>query len=216
MQDNGDDMNLPHTRLHLLAKASTIRTLTYDHTVWVHHTFTYSSPSTSLAALDIEFPIQKDRPRNYFPALLFSPSTLPVLWAISAPFFAITSLCSSRNIVKLDIPDEAVLTSRYKAFVEVHSDLLMVQEFSLFIGDWDDELMLAIIAHFPNYTSGMQGEGQARWDIIIGMGSCTLYALPHFVSIHIFCITLPPPSQNFLETNNLTTLHGKELKGPPA
>jgi len=101
--------------------------------------------------------------QNYFPALLFSPSALPVLWAISAPFFAITSLCSSHNIVKLDIPDEAVLTSHYKAFVEVHSDLSMVQEFSLFIGDWDNELMLAIIAHFPNYTSGMQGEGQARW-----------------------------------------------------
>ncbi|KAG2357652.1 hypothetical protein BDR07DRAFT_1612388 [Suillus spraguei] len=200
-RSDDDDMHLPRTRLRLLAKASTLRTLTYDHTIWVHRAFTSSSPSPPLTSLDVKFPIQKDRPRvphgfipfletlpslrtlilrNHVPALLLSPSALPALCAISAPFSAITSLCSGRSIAKLDIRDEAVLAPLYKAFAEVHSDLSMVQELSLL------------------YARGGPSE-----DTIIGMGSRTLYALPHLVSVHIFCIPLPPPPQNFLETNNL-------------
>ncbi|KAG1831907.1 hypothetical protein DFJ58DRAFT_823704 [Suillus subalutaceus] len=225
-RSDDDDMNLPRTRLRLLAKASTLRTLTYDHTVWVHRAFTSSSPSPPLTALDVKFPVQKDRPRvplgfipfletlsslrtlilrNHVPALSLSSSALPALCAISAPFSTITSLCSGRSIVKLDIRDEAVLTPLYKAFAEVHSDLSMVQELSLFVGDWDDELMLAIVAHFPNLTKLQvrYARGGPSEDTIIGMGSRTLYTLPHLVSVHIFCIPLPPPPQNFLETNNL-------------
>lgn len=69
--------------------------------------------------------------------------------AISTLFSAITSLSSGRCIVKLDTRDEAALTPLYKAFAAVHSDLLMMQELSLFVGDWDDELMLVIVTHFP-------------------------------------------------------------------
>ncbi|KAG1802524.1 uncharacterized protein BJ212DRAFT_1487324 [Suillus subaureus] len=225
-RSDDDDMNLPRTHLRLLAKASTLRTLTYDHTVWVHRIFTSSSPSPPLTALDVKFPVQKDRPRvpmgfipfletlpslqtlilrNHVPALSLSSSALPALCAISAPFSAITSLCSGRSIVKLDIRDEAVLTPLYKAFAEVHSDLSTVQELSLFVGDWDDELMLAIVVHFPNLTKLQirYARGGPSEDTIIGMGSRTLYALPHLVSVHIFCIPLPPLPQNFLETNNL-------------
>ncbi|KAG1774683.1 hypothetical protein EV702DRAFT_1269776 [Suillus placidus] len=206
-RSDDDDMNLPRTRLRLLAKASTLRTLTYDHTVWVHRASTSSSPSPPLTALDVKFPVQKDRPRvpqgfisfletlpsfrtlilrNHVPALSLSSNALPALHAISGPFSAITSLFFGRSIVKLDIRDEAVLTPLYKAFAEVHSHLSSVQELSLFVGDWDDELM-----------------GGPSEDTIIGMGSRTLYALPHLVSVHIFCIPLPPSPQNFLETNNL-------------
>ncbi|KAG1842679.1 hypothetical protein C8R48DRAFT_837897 [Suillus tomentosus] len=225
-RSDDDDLNLPRTRLRLLAKASTLRTLTYDHTIWVHRAFTSSSPSPPLTALDVKFPVQKDRPRvplgfipfletlpslrtlilrNHVPALSLSPSALPALCAISAPFSAITSLTSGRSIVKLDIRDEAALTPLYKAFAAVHSDLSMVQELSLFVGDWDDELMLAIVAHFPNLTKLQirYVRGGPSEDTIIGMGSRTLYALPHLVSVHIFCIPLPLPPQNFLETNNL-------------
>ncbi|KAG1799214.1 uncharacterized protein HD556DRAFT_1231355 [Suillus plorans] len=225
-RSDDDDLNLPRTRLRLLAKASTLRTLTYDHTIWVHRAFTSSSPSPPLTALDVKFPVQKDRPRvplgfipfletlpslrtlilrNHVPALSLSPSALPALCAISAPFAAITSLSSGRSIVKLDIRDEAALTPLYKAFAAVHSDLSMVQELSLFVGDWDDELMLAIVAHFPNLTKLQirYVRGGPSEDTIIGMGSRTLYALPHLVSVHIFCIPLPLPPQNFLETNNL-------------
>ncbi|KAG2753061.1 hypothetical protein P692DRAFT_20846039 [Suillus brevipes Sb2] len=225
-RSDDDDMNLPRTRLRLLAKASTLRTLTYDHTVWVHRAFTSSSPSPPLTALDVKFPVQKDRPRiplgfisfletlpslrtlilrNHVPALLLSSSALPALCAISAPFSAVTSLCFGRSIVKLDIRDEAVLTPLYKAFAEVHSRLSRVQELSLFVGDWDDELMLAIVAHFPNLTKLQirYARGGPSEDTIIGMGSRTLYALPYLVSVHIFCIPLPPPPQNFLETNNV-------------
>ncbi|KAG2048942.1 hypothetical protein BDR06DRAFT_962050 [Suillus hirtellus] len=225
-RSDDDDLNLPRTRLRLLAKASTLRTLTYDHTIWVHRAFTSSSPSPPLTALDVKFPVQKDRPRvplgfipfletlpslrtfilrNHVPALSLSPSALPALCAISAPFSAITSLTSGRSIVKLDIRDEAALTPLYKAFAAVHSDLSMVQELSLFVGDWDDELILAIVAHFPNLTKLQirYVRGGPSEDTIIGMGSRTLYALPHLVSVHIFCIPLPLPPQNFLETNNL-------------
>lgn len=225
-RSDDDDMNLPRTRLRQLAKASTLRTLTYDHTIWVHRAFTSSSPSPPLTALDVKFPVQKDRPRvplgfipfletlpslrtlilrNHVPALSLSSSALPALCAISAPFSAITSLCSGRSILKLDIRDEAVLTPLYKAFAEVHSDLSMVQELSLFVGDWDDELILAIVAHFPNLTKLQirYARGGPSEDTVIGMGSRTLYALPYLVSVHVFCIPLPPPPQNFLETNNL-------------
>ncbi|KAG2071669.1 hypothetical protein BDR04DRAFT_1154137 [Suillus decipiens] len=225
-RSDDDDMHLPRTHLRLLAKASTLRTLTYDHTIWVHRAFTSSSPSPPLTALDVKFPVQKDRPRvphgfipfletlpslrtlilrNHVPALSLSPSALPALCAISAPFSAITSLCSGRSIAKLDIRDEAVLTPLYKAFAEVHSDLSVVQELSFFVGDWDDELILAIVTHFPNLTKLQirYARGGPSEDTIIGMGSRTLYALPHLVSVHIFCIPLPPPPQNFLETNNL-------------
>ncbi|KAG1829100.1 hypothetical protein EV424DRAFT_460470, partial [Suillus variegatus] len=154
----------------MLAKASTLCTLTYDHTIWVHRAFTSSSPSPPLTALDVKFPVQKDRPRvplgfipfletlpslhtlilrNHEPALSLSPIALPALCAISALFSAITSLSSGHCIVKLDIRDEAALMPLYKAFAAVHSDLSMVQELLLFIGDWDDELILVIIAHFP-------------------------------------------------------------------
>ncbi|KAG1799182.1 hypothetical protein EV424DRAFT_1352384 [Suillus variegatus] len=85
--------------------------------------------------------------------------------AISTLFSAITSLSSGRCIVKLNTRDEAALTPLYKAFAAVHSDLLMMQELSLFVGDWDDELML---------------------DTIIGMGSCTLYDLPHLIELALF------------------------------
>ncbi|KAG2088665.1 uncharacterized protein F5147DRAFT_587523 [Suillus discolor] len=225
-RSDDDDLNLPRTRLRLLAKASTLRTLTYDHTIWVHRAFTSSSPSPPLTALDVKFPVQKDRPRvplgfipfletllslrtlilrNHVPALSLSPSALPALCAVSSPFSAITSLSSGRSIVKLDIRDEAALTPLYKAFAAVHSDLSMVQELSLFVGDWDDELMLAIVAHFPNLTKLQirYVRGGPSEDTIIGMGSRTLYALPHLVSVHIFCIPLPLPPHNFLETNNI-------------
>ncbi|KAG2134463.1 hypothetical protein DEU56DRAFT_913649 [Suillus clintonianus] len=219
-----DDMHLPRTRLRLLAKASTLRTLTYDHTVWVHRAFTSASPSPPLTALDVKFPIQKDRPRvplgfisfletlpslrtlilrNHVPALSLSPNGLPALCTISAPFSTITSLCFGRRIGKLDICDEVMLTPLYKVFAEVHSHLLMVQELSLFLGDWDDEVLLAIVAHFPNLTKLQirYVRGGPSEDTIIGMGSRTLYALPHIVSVHIFCIPGPPPLQTFLETN---------------
>ncbi|KAG1791699.1 uncharacterized protein HD556DRAFT_1485343 [Suillus plorans] len=152
------------------ATTSTLRTLTYDHTIWVHGAFTSSSPSPLLTALDVKFPVQKDCFRvplgfipfletlsslrililqNHKPALSLSPIALPALCAISALFSAITSLSSGHSIVKLDIRDEAALTPLYKAFAAVHSDWSMVQELSLFVGDWDDELMLVIITHFP-------------------------------------------------------------------
>jgi hypothetical protein len=223
-RSDDDDTNIPRTRLRLLAKASTLRTLTYDHTIWVHRAFTSSSPSPPLTALDVKFPAQKDRPRiplgfisfletlpslrtlilrNHVPALSLSSRALPALCAISAPFSAITSLCSNRSIVKLDIRDEVVLPPLYKAFAEVHSGLSIVQELSLFVGDWEDELILAIVAHFPNLTKLQirYARKEPSEDTIIGMGSRTLYALPYLVSVHIFCIPLPPPPQNFLETN---------------
>ncbi|KAG2753062.1 hypothetical protein P692DRAFT_20829515 [Suillus brevipes Sb2] len=221
---NDDDTNPrnPRTRLRMLAKVPTIRTLTYDHTVWLHRIFTSSSPSPPLTALDVKFPIHKDRPRappgfipfletlsslrtlilrNHVPALSLSPSALPALCAISAPLSTISSICSGRSIVKLDIRDEVVLTPLYQAFVEVHSHLLRVQELSLFVGNWDDEVVLAIVARFPNLTKLQirYARGAPSEDTILGMGSRTLYALPHLVSAHIFCIPLLPPPQSLLE-----------------
>ncbi|KAG2071668.1 hypothetical protein BDR04DRAFT_1230974 [Suillus decipiens] len=230
-----DDTNPrnPRTRLRMLAKVPTIRSLTYDHTVWLHRIFTSSSPSPPLTALDVKFPIHKDRPRappgfisfletlpslrtlilrNHVPALSLSPSALPALCAISAPLSAISSICSGRSIIKLDIRDEAVLASLYQAFVEVHSQLLRVQELSLFIGDWDDEVVLAIVARFPNLTKLQvrYARGAPSEDTILGMGSRTLYALPHLVSAHIFCIPLLPPPQSILEarTRDDDTVYG--------
>ncbi|KAG1841169.1 hypothetical protein C8R48DRAFT_739239, partial [Suillus tomentosus] len=194
-RSDDDDLNLLRTHLRLLATASTLRTLTYDHTIWVHRAFTSSSPSPSplLTALDVKFPVQKDRPRvplGFIPTLIIG--ALPALCAISAPFSAIASLSSGRSIVKLDIRDEAALTPLYKAFAAVHSDLSMVQELSMFVGDWSDEFMLAVVAHFPNLTKLQirYVRGGPSEDTIIGMGSRTLYALPHLVSVHIFCIPL--------------------------
>ncbi|KAG1799217.1 uncharacterized protein HD556DRAFT_1305463 [Suillus plorans] len=221
---NDDDTNPrnPRTRLRMLAQVPTIRTLTYDHTVWLHRVFTPSSPPPPLTALDIKFPIHKDRSRvppgfisfletlpslrtlilrNHVPALLLSPRALPALCAISAPLSTISSICSGRSIIKLDIRDEAVLTSLYQVFVEAHSHLSRVQELSLFIGDWDDEVVLAIVARFPNLTKLQvrYARGGPSEDTILGMGSRTLYALPHLVSAHIFRIPLPPPPQSVLE-----------------
>lgn len=130
---NDDDTNPrnPRTRLRMLAKVPTIRALTYDHTVWLHRIFTSSSPSPPLTALDVKFPIHKDRPRappgfisfletlpslrtlilrNHVPALSLSPSALPALCAISAPLSTISPICCGHSIIKLDIRDEAVLT----------------------------------------------------------------------------------------------------------
>ncbi|KAG1747294.1 hypothetical protein EDD22DRAFT_808750, partial [Suillus occidentalis] len=221
---NDDDTNPrnPRTRLRMLAKVPTIRTLTYDHTVWLHRIFTSSSPSPPLTALDVKFPIHKDRPRappgfisfletlpslrtlilrNHVPALSLSPRALPALCAISVPLSTISSICPGRSITKLDIRDEAVLTPLYQAFAEVHSHLSRVQEFSLFVGDWDDEVVLAIVARFPNLTKLQvrYARGAPSEDTILGMGSRTLYALPHLVSAHIFCIPLLPPPQSLLE-----------------
>ncbi|KAG1894369.1 uncharacterized protein F5891DRAFT_1256116 [Suillus fuscotomentosus] len=64
-------------------------------------------------------------------------------------------------IVELDIHDEAALMPLYKVFAAVHSDLSMVQELSLFVGDWDDELMLVIVVHFPR---GRAKQGHHHWD----------------------------------------------------
>lgn len=221
---NDDDTNPrnPRTRLRMLARVPTIRTLTYDHTVWLHRVFTSSSPPPPLTALDVKFPIHKDRPRappgfisfleslpslrtlilrNHVPALSLLPSALPALCAISAPLSAISSICSGRKIVKLDIRDEVVLTPLYQAFVEVHSHLSRVQELSLFVGDWDDEVVLAIVARFPNLTKLQvrYARGAPSEDTILGMGSRTLYALPHLVSAHIFCIPLLPPPESLHE-----------------
>lgn len=221
---NDDDTNPrnPRTRLRMLAQVPTIRTLTYDHTVWLHRVFTPSSPPPPLTALDIKFPIHKDRSRvppgfisfletlpslrtlilrNHVPALLLSPRALPALCAISAPLSIISSICSGRSIIKLDIRDEAVLTPLYQVFVEAHSHLSRVQELSLFMGDWDDEVVLAIVARFPNLTKLQirYARGGPSEDTILGMGSRTLYALPHLVSAHIFRIPLPPPPQSVLE-----------------
>jgi hypothetical protein len=221
---NDDDTNPrnPRTRLRMLAKIPTLRALTYDHTVWLHRLFTFSSPPPPLTALDVKFPIHKDRPRpppgfisfletlpslrtlilrNHVPALSLSPSALPVLCTISAPLSAVSSICSGRSIIKLDIRDEAVLTPLYQTFVEVHSRLSRVQELSLFIGDWDDEVVLAIVARFPNLTKLQvrYARGAPSEDTILGMGSRTLYALPHLESVHIFCIPLLPPPQSLLE-----------------
>ncbi|KAG2134464.1 hypothetical protein DEU56DRAFT_913650 [Suillus clintonianus] len=221
---NDDDINPrnPRTRLRMLAKVPTLRTLTYDHTVWLHHVFTPSSPPPPLIALDVKFPIQKDRPRvpqgfisfletlpslrtlilrNHVPALPLSPNSLPALCAVSAPLSAISSICSGPRIIKLDIRDEATLTPLYKSFAEVHSHLSRVQELSLFVGDWDDEVMLAIVARFPMLTKLQvrYARGGPSEDTILGMGSRTLYALPHLVSARIFCIPLLPPPQNVLE-----------------
>ncbi|KAG2088667.1 uncharacterized protein F5147DRAFT_726724 [Suillus discolor] len=221
---NDDDTNPrnPRTRLRMLAQVPTIRTLTYDHTVWLHRVFTPSSPPPPLTALDIKFPIHKDRSRvppgfisfletlpslrtlilrNHVPALLLSPRALPALCAISAPLSTISAICSGRSIIKLDIRDEAVLTPLYQVFVEAHSHLSRVQELSLFIGDWDDEVVLAIVARFPNLTKLQvrYARGGPSEDTILGMGSRTLYALPHLVSAHIFRIPLPPPPQSVLE-----------------
>ncbi|KAG1842681.1 hypothetical protein C8R48DRAFT_37199 [Suillus tomentosus] len=221
---NDDDTNPrnPRTRLRMLAQVPTIRTLAYDHTVWLHRVFTPSSPPPPLTALDIKFPIHKDRSRvppgfisfletlpslrtlilrNHVPALLLSPRALPALCAISAPLSIISSICSGRSIIKLDIRDEAVLTPLYQVFVEAHSHLSRVQELSLFIGDWDDEVVLAIVARFPNLTKLQirYARGGPSEDTILGMGSRTLYALPHLVSAHVFRIPLPPPPQSVLE-----------------
>lgn len=156
--------------LRKLATAHTLRSLTYDHTIWVHYVFTDFTPCPPLTALDVKFPLQKDRPRvpngfidllealpslrtlilrNHVPALQLSSTALPALHAFSGPFNAISSICSRNNVTKLDIRDEAVLPRLYWAFEDVHSHLSGVQELSLFVGDWDDELMLAIVAHFP-------------------------------------------------------------------
>lgn len=166
-----DDTDAPRTALHGLATAHTLRSLTYDHTIWVHRVFTSSAPCSPLTALDVKFPVQKDRPRvpngfitfleaipslrtlilrNQVPALQLSPTALPDLRAFSGPFNTISSICSRNNITKLDIRDEVVLPRLYRAFEEVHTHLSAVQELSLFVGDWDDEVMLAIVAHFPS------------------------------------------------------------------
>lgn len=158
--------------LRKIATAHTLRFLTYDHTIWAHYIFTNSTPCPPLTALDVEFPIQKDRPRipigfiafletlpslrtlilrNHVPALPLSSTALPALRAFSGPFNAISSICSrNTNITKLDIRDEAVLPRLYRSFEEVHTNLSGVQELALFVGDWDDEVMLAIVAHFPS------------------------------------------------------------------
>ncbi|KAG1793206.1 uncharacterized protein HD556DRAFT_1479985 [Suillus plorans] len=197
---NDDDTNprKPRTRLRMLAQ--------------LHRVLTPSSPPSSppcpLTALDIKFPIHKDRSRvlpgfisflETLPSLRTLILALPALCAISAPLSTISAICSGHSIIKLDIRDEAVLTPLY--FVEAHSHLSRVQELSLFIGDWDDEVVLAIVARFPNLTKLQvrYARGGPSEDTILGMGSCTLYALPHLVSAHIFRIPLPPPPQRVLE-----------------
>ncbi|KIK33003.1 hypothetical protein CY34DRAFT_18667 [Suillus luteus UH-Slu-Lm8-n1] len=125
--------------------------------------------------------------RNHVPALLLSSSALPALCAVSAPFLAMTSLCFGCSIVKLDIRDEVVLTPLYKTFAEVRSRLLRVQELSLFLGDWDDELVYAW--------------GGSSKDAI------NRHGFPHTVhsSISRICTHLlhpsAPPPQYFLKTN---------------
>lgn len=158
--------------LRKIATTHTLRFLAYDHTIWAHYIFTDSTPCPPLMALDVEFPIQKDRPRvpngfinflealtslrtlvlrNNVPALPLFSIALPALHAFSSPFNAISSICSrNSNITKLNIRDEAVLPCLYKAFEEVHTNLSGVQELALFVGDCDDEVMLAIVAHFPS------------------------------------------------------------------
>ncbi|KAG2133202.1 uncharacterized protein EDB93DRAFT_1308726 [Suillus bovinus] len=221
---NDDDTNPrnPRTRLRMLAQVPTIRTLTYDHTVWLYRVFTSSSPPPQLTTLNVKFPIHKYCSRvppgfisfletlpslhtlilrNHVPTLSLSPSALPTLCAISAPLSAISSICSGRSIIKLDIRDEAMLTPLYQAFIEVHSHLSRVQELSLFVGEWDDEVVLAIVVHFPNLTKLQvrYARGGPSEDTILGMGSRTLYTLPHLISAHIFHIPLLPPPQSVLE-----------------
>ncbi|KAG0694824.1 hypothetical protein DFH29DRAFT_814863, partial [Suillus ampliporus] len=224
-----DDNDIPRTALRRLATAPTLRTLTCDYTVWVHRVFTISTPCPPLTALDVKFPFQKDRDRarvphgfipfletlpslrtlilrNHVPALPLLPNALPALRSLSAPFSAIPSICSGRRINQLDIRDEAVLAPLYKAFEVVHSHLSLVQELSLFLGDWDDEVILAIVAHFPSLTKLQvrYARGGPSEDTILGMGSRTLHTLTHLVSAHIFHIDLSPRPQNLLqvEANN--------------
>ncbi|KAG1831908.1 hypothetical protein DFJ58DRAFT_823707, partial [Suillus subalutaceus] len=196
---NDDDTNPrnPRTRLRMLARVPTIRTLTYDHTVWLHRVFTSSFPPSPLTALDVKFPIHKDRPRappgfisfleslpslrtlilrNHVPALSLSPSALPALCAVSAPLSAISSICSGRKIVKLDIRDEVVLTPLYQAFVEVHSYLSRVARALPVRGRLGRRSRAGHRRAFPNLT-----KLQVRITIL-GMGSRTLYALAHLVS----------------------------------
>ncbi|KAG1802523.1 uncharacterized protein BJ212DRAFT_1397581 [Suillus subaureus] len=205
---NDDDTNPrnPRTRLRMLARVPTIRTLTYDHTVWLHRIFTSSFPPPPLTALDVKAPpgfisFLETLPslrtlilRNHIPAF-----SLPLCFF--CPLSAISSICSGRRIIKLDIRDEVVLAPLYQAFIEVHSHLSRVQELSLFVGDWDDEVVLAIVARFPNLTKLQvrYARGAPSEDTILGMGSRTLYALPHLLSVHIFCIPLLPSPQSVSE-----------------
>ncbi|OAX39054.1 hypothetical protein K503DRAFT_769825 [Rhizopogon vinicolor AM-OR11-026] len=211
--------------LRKLATAHTLRSLTYDHTIWVHYIFTDSTPCPPLTALDVKFPLQKDRPRvpngflallealpslrtlilrNDVPALPLSLTAFPALRAFSGPFNAISSICSRYNILKLDIRDEAVLPRLYRAFEEVHTHLSGLQELALFVGDWDDEVMLAIVAHFPSLRKLQvrYARGGPSEDTILGMGSRTLHALPHLTSVHIFRIPLPSRPESVFEVNN--------------
>ncbi|KAG2740429.1 hypothetical protein P692DRAFT_201872422 [Suillus brevipes Sb2] len=141
-RSDDDDMNIPRTCLRLLAKASTLRTLTYDHTVWFPvRKGCPRIPLGFISFLETLPPIRTLIMRNHVPALLLSSSALPVLCAVSAPSSAMTSLSFGCSIVKLDIRDEAMLAPLYIA--EVHSRLSRAQELSF-------------------YKSGMQGEHQAR------------------------------------------------------
>ncbi|KAG1723531.1 uncharacterized protein EDB91DRAFT_1172519 [Suillus paluster] len=218
-----DDNDIARTALRRFATAPTLRTLTYDHTVWIHRIFTLSAPCPPLTALDVKFPIQRDRDRarvphgfipflealptlrtlilrNHVPSLPLPPHALPALRTISAPFSTIPSICSGRKIIQLDIRDEAVLAPLYKGFVQVRSHLFMVKELSLFLGDWDDEVVLAIVAHFPALTKLQirYARGGPSEDTIIGMGSRTLHTLKKLDSVNIFQITLPPRIENHL------------------
>lgn len=52
---------------------------------------------------------------------------------------------------------------------------------------------------FPSFPVSLPVPDPRFQDTILGMGSRTLYALPHLVSAHIFCIPLLPPPQSLLE-----------------
>lgn len=52
---------------------------------------------------------------------------------------------------------------------------------------------------FPSFRLSLLISDSHFQDTILGMGSRTLYALPHLVSAHVFRIPLPPPPQSVLE-----------------